>query len=158
MKFVQFIEYNIKITFLEKSCRKCVWQISSIPFSKSWKLSIYVDQQSEYLYSLLLWFVQDTNYLNILKLSCRPFSFTSYKVFLKNKKRSGTSFVTSFSLLFLRKFISHVIVCFIVWLSLLLEILGNINIVIVCFPLWDIVSFKINLGLPIKTFFYFYHL
>ena len=29
-------------------------------------------------------------YRNILKLSCRPLAFTSYKAFLKNKKRSGT--------------------------------------------------------------------
>ena len=28
---------------------------------------------------------------NILKLSCRPLCFTSYKAFLKNKKRSGTT-------------------------------------------------------------------
>ena len=28
---------------------------------------------------------------NILKISCKPLAFTSYKTFLKNKKRSGTS-------------------------------------------------------------------
>ena len=33
---------------------------------------------------------------NILKLSSRPLAFTSYKVFLKNKKRSGTSLPASF--------------------------------------------------------------
>ena len=34
---------------------------------------------------------------NILKLSCSPFAFTSYKAFLKNKKRSETSLPAAFS-------------------------------------------------------------
>ena len=36
-------------------------------------------------------------YQNILKLSCRPLAFTSYKAFLENKKRFGTSLLASFS-------------------------------------------------------------
>ena len=36
-------------------------------------------------------------YQNILKLSCRPLAFTSYKAFFKNKKRSRTSLPVSFS-------------------------------------------------------------
>ena len=37
-------------------------------------------------------------YQNILKLSCRPLAFNSYKAFLKYKKRSGTSLpVSSFA-------------------------------------------------------------
>ena len=39
---------------------------------------------------------QDDDDRNILKLSSRPLAFTSYKVFLKNKKRSGTSLPASF--------------------------------------------------------------
>ena len=34
---------------------------------------------------------QVEGYRNILKLSFRPLVFTSFKLFLKNKKRSGTS-------------------------------------------------------------------
>ena len=34
---------------------------------------------------------QVEDYRKWLKLNCRPFAFTSYKAFLKNKKRSGTS-------------------------------------------------------------------
>ena len=40
---------------------------------------------------------------NILKLSGRPFAFTSYKAFLKNKKKSGTSLLALFSALILKK-------------------------------------------------------
>ena len=42
-------------------------------------------------------------YRNILKLSCKPIAFTSYKAFLKNKRRPGTSFPASFSTWFSKK-------------------------------------------------------
>ena len=38
------------------------------------------------------------DYRNIMKLSCKPLAFASYKAFLKNKKKSGTSLpATSFA-------------------------------------------------------------
>ena len=40
---------------------------------------------------------QVEDHQNILKLSCRTYAFTSYKAFVKNKKRSGTIFPDSFS-------------------------------------------------------------
>ena len=40
---------------------------------------------------------QGEDYCSILKLSCRSLAFTSYKAFLKNKKRSETSLPASFS-------------------------------------------------------------
>ena len=43
---------------------------------------------------------------------------------------------------------------FIVWLSLLLEILGNMCIVIICFACDDIINFEINLKFLIKPFSY----
>ena len=43
---------------------------------------------------------------------------------------------------------------FIVWLSLLLDILGNICIAIVWCPGCDVISFEINLFFLIKPFFY----
>ena len=43
---------------------------------------------------------------------------------------------------------------FIVWLSLLLEILGNMCIAIVCWPGCDVINFKINLIFLIKPFLY----
>ena len=39
---------------------------------------------------------------------------------------------------------------FIVWLSLLLEILGNIYIVVICFPAEDAINFEVNLSFLIK--------
>ena len=41
----------------------------------------------------------------MLKLGCTPFAFISYKAFLKNKKRSGTSLSASFSACFLKKYL-----------------------------------------------------
>ena len=38
-----------------------------------------------------------------MKLNSRPFAFTSYKAFSKNKKRSGSSLPVSFSARFLIK-------------------------------------------------------
>ena len=46
----------------------------------------------------------------VLKRSCRPLAFTSYKAFLKHKKRTGTSFSASFSTWFLRKIFVNQIV------------------------------------------------
>ena len=44
-----------------------------------------------------------------MKLSSRPFAFTSYKVFLKNQKRFRISLPTSFSTWFLKKNVFFVI-------------------------------------------------
>ena len=49
-----------------------------------------------------LW-INIVGYRNILKLSCRPLAFTSFKVFLKNKKRYETSLPVSFPVWFLKK-------------------------------------------------------
>ena len=43
---------------------------------------------------------------------------------------------------------------FVVWLSLTLEIFGNMCIAIVCFSGFDFISFEINLIFLIKVFFY----
>ena len=55
--------------------------ISVRPFSKKSQLNISLDQYRT-------WY-QVEGYRNILKLSCRPFPFTSYEAFLKTE-RSGT--------------------------------------------------------------------
>ena len=50
---------------------------------------------------------QVEDYGNTLKLSCRPLAFTSYKAFLKNKKRSGTSLPASlYYMIFEEKYLS----------------------------------------------------
>ena len=51
IKFGQLREYNMKNIFLKKSYRKCGGETSPRPFSEKPKLSISLDQQSEFLFS-----------------------------------------------------------------------------------------------------------
>ena len=81
----------MKIIFLEKSYTKCGVEKPD-PFLKN--------QNRAYLWiNIQFIFIacQVQGYRNILKLSCRPLAFTSFKAFLKNKKRSGTSVFDPFS-------------------------------------------------------------
>ena len=39
---------------------------------------------------------QVEGFRNLLERSCKPLAFTSYKAFLRNKRRSGTSLLDSF--------------------------------------------------------------
>ena len=55
MKFGQLLEYNLRNISPEKSCPKC-------------KLSIFLDQQFEFSYSLFIPYVQAKDYQSILKL------------------------------------------------------------------------------------------
>ena len=45
----------------------------------------------------MFYIVHGDDYQDILKLSCKPLAFASYKVFLKHEKRSGTILSVSFS-------------------------------------------------------------
>ena len=96
MKFGQLISYNMRNIFFEKSYTKCGRETIPRFFSKKSKLRIF----------LVLFVCQVEYYRKGLKLSCRPFAFTSYKVFFFKKKRSGTSLRPSFSTWFLKKSIS----------------------------------------------------
>ena len=91
MKLGQLIEYNIKSDiFLEKSFTKCDGETIPRPFFKISKLKkVYI----QFVFIVC----QVQRYRNILKLSSRPLAFTSYKAFLKNKRRPKTSLVASFS-------------------------------------------------------------
>ena len=51
IKFGQLREYNMKNIFLEKPYTKFGGETSPRPFSKKLKLSISLDQQSEFLFS-----------------------------------------------------------------------------------------------------------
>ena len=99
---------------------------------------------------------QVKDYFNILKLSCRPLTFTSYKAFWKNKKRSGTSFPASFSesfffqknslaMFYLTKF--HCLVGFTSW-----DIGQYVNCNCLSTRLWRL-NCEINLIFLIKPFF-----
>ena len=57
----------MKNIFLEKSYTKCSGDISSSPFSKKTKLGISLDQWSEILHSLFVFYIQVKDYQNMLK-------------------------------------------------------------------------------------------
>ena len=106
-------------------------------------------------------------YQNILKhiksiskyiKSCWLPALTSYKALLKkkNKKRYEISLFASFLSWFLKKniMLSMNSLNFTAWLPLLLEILGNMFIVIICLPVSEVINFEIYFSFPIKPFFY----
>ena len=72
----------------------------------------------------------------------------------------GLAFLSHFLHVFFKKNISQGIIDhinwsnFTVWLPLLLEKLGNICIVIICFQVWDAANFEINHSFLIKPFPY----
>ena len=68
MKFGQLIEYQTKFFFLEISYIKCGGEASPRPFHKKSKLSIFLDQLYEHLYSLTLLHFQVDIFQNVLKL------------------------------------------------------------------------------------------
>ena len=84
----------MKNIFLEKSYIKCCGKSNPRPFCKKSKLSIL-----KFVFTAC----QVEDYRKILKLSCRPLTFTSHKAFLETKNRSGTSLLASVSAYFLKK-------------------------------------------------------
>ena len=62
MNFGKLIEYNLRNTFSEKSCTECLGEASPRSFFKKSKISISLDEQSEYLYNLFLLYLQVEDY------------------------------------------------------------------------------------------------
>ena len=58
MKFDQLIAYNVRNIFLEKSYTKYDGQTSLRLFSKKLKLSISLDHESKFSYSLFLFYAK----------------------------------------------------------------------------------------------------
>ena len=107
---------------------------------------------------LVLILCQVEDYRSILKLSCRPLAFTSNKAFVEKKGLEVVSqpdFVNYFLWKIFLLLCSITWPAFIVWLFLLPEILGNrCIIIIVCWPVYDVINFEINLlRLIAKMFF-----
>ena len=69
MKFGQLTEYNMRNIFLEKPYTKCAEESIPRTFSKKSKLSISLDQQSEFLFRGLVYLPVD-EHQSILKLKC----------------------------------------------------------------------------------------
>ena len=106
MKFGQLIKYNLSSIFLKNMVEKLV----SDPFLKI-KLNISLDHQPNVLLcSKVLQFgfivCQVEDYQNILKLSCRPLAFTSYKAFKKQKEVQNQSLCLFFRVIFEEKYFS----------------------------------------------------
>ena len=95
MKFGQLVECNIRSILLEESCTKCGEETISRPFTKKIEIeNISLDQS---FIQLVFIVSQVEGYQNILKLSCKLLAITSYKAFLKNKKKSGANLPVPFS-------------------------------------------------------------
>ena len=82
---------------------------------------------------------------------------TSYEAVLENKKRSSTSLPAPFSAIWRRIFLMLYTINwpnFIICLHLFLEVLGNMWIVVISFPVYFVISFEINLSFLCKPFSY----
>ena len=116
-------------------------------FIKKSKLSIYLDLQSEMLYSLFLLYALVEVYLNIRKLRYWPLALTLCQTFFEKAKTvlelvSLPHFLHDF---WVKIFLTLYYVNwpnFIAWLDLLLGILGNMCIVIICLPVCDVTYFE----------------
>ena len=108
MKFGQLIEYNMR-NISWKSYTKCGGETIPRPFSKTSKLSISLDQSSLNFYAACFGCTSKSSAID-WGWRCSPLGFTSYKAFVKNKKRSQTNLPTWFSVWFLKKNISLVII------------------------------------------------
>ena len=139
--------------FLEKSCRKCVeevspkkikiehipgltvWNVIKFVFIlyPSWSLIIYIKSKllDTWFYLIESFFQKTKRYLELVFLPHFLHDFWR-KVFL-----------TLYSINWLN---------YIVWLYLIIEILGNICIVIGCYPACDVINFRINFSFLIKSF------
>ena len=93
----------------------------------------------------------------IFKLSCTPLAFTSFKASLKNKKDielvSLPDFLHYFSRIMFLLLYPINLPNFIVWLPLLREILDNVCMAMVCWPVYHLTIFEINHIFLIKSFF-----
>ena len=132
MKFGQLIEYNMRNIFLENHTQDVVEKLSPDPLLKNENWAYLLINYLKF-YTVCFYHMPSWGYQNMLRLSSKPLAITSYKAFLKNKKRSGIRLPASISAWFLKKNISIVIFYYltIVCLPLLREILGNIFAVIV---------------------------
>ena len=151
----QIMKFNYLADFLKNHTENVMEKLVSDPFLEN-ENETYLWINSLIFYTAYLLYIQVGDYQNILKLRYWSLAFTSFKDFLKNKKRSGTSLPASFSSWFLKKNIftlySINLSNFIVWFSFLLDILGNMQIDIVCFPVEHVKNFEINCDFLIKPF------
>ena len=118
-----------------------------INFFKNSEFYIFMDKQFEFSYSLLLLYVQVKDYQNILKLRYQSLAFISNKAFVKPRRRSRTNIYASFSAWFWRKiFLTLYSINWrniVPWLLLYFEMSHDVLMVILCYPVGDVISFEI---------------
>ena len=92
----------MKNIFLENHAQNLVEKLSPDPFLKnqSWAY-LWINILKFYIFYFSC--LSSWGLSKMIKISCRPFAFTSYKAFLKNEKRPGTSLPALFSAWFLKK-------------------------------------------------------
>ena len=129
----------MKDIFLENSYAKCGRQTSPKIFPRN-KNRTYLWISSLKLYAVGFIRCPIQGLPNILKIKCWSLAFSSCEAFSENKMRSGTSLPASFLAWFFNKIVSLVIFFnwsnFAVWFPLLLEIMGNMKIVIIPKKSW----------------------
>ena len=125
--------YSMRNIFKEKSYRKCGGKL----FSKN---------QVEHISGSIVWI-----FIQLVCIVCLSRGLQKCIEIIEIKKKGpGTSCPASFSVWFFKKNIltlySINLTNLIVWLSLPLEILGNMYIEIVCFSVYDAMNFEINVS------------
>ena len=148
MKFILLIEYKMKNIFLEKSSPNSFyknqnWAYRWINILKCYKFCFYDMPKS-------------SSKCPSVQILTTCFYLTW--IFLKNKERSELLYLSHFQYDFWRKIFLTLYAIkwlnLIAWLPLLLEILGNMCIIITCFPVCDVIKFEITFSFLIKPFSY----
>ena len=134
MKFGQLIEYNMRNIFFEKSFTKYGGQTIPSSFSKKSKLSVFLDQKSKVLYTQFLLFAKSSDIKIYSNEATDRLLLHQIKLFYKTKRGLELVSFPHFLPDLFKKIFIYYINCpnFIVWLSLLREMLDNMCIVIVC--------------------------
>ena len=147
MKFILLIEYKMRNIFLEKSSPNSFyknqnWAYCWINILKCYKFCFYdMPKLSSKCPSVKI------------LTTCFYLTWT----FLKNKGRSGLFYLSHFLHDFWRKIFLTLYAIkwlnLIAWLPLLLEILGNMCIIITCSPVCDVIKFEITFSFLISSHF-----
>ena len=136
MKFGQLIKCNMRKIFFEKSYRKCCGETIPRHFYKKPKLSISLNKSSKILHSLFLLYGKLTAIKIYWKYVADHLVLNHIKLFQKTKRTVKLVPLPHFLHDFWRQILlllySTNLLNFIVRLTLLREILGNMCIVIVC--------------------------
>ena len=151
-KFILLIEYKMRKIFLEKSspnsfCNNQNWACRWINILKCYKFCCYDMSKS-------------SSKCPSVQVLTTCFYLTWCFFFFKKKEKGGLGLASLSHFLhdFWRKifFTLYAIrwLNLIAWLPLLLEILGNMCIIITCFPVCDVIKFEITFSFLIKPFSY----